>query len=103
MVYMVRDWSFCRFGYQRGDFVEFDTLTQTRCLGASILVNEIYDVGDGAGVSGILMTTATQRCRDVYVYVYVYVHVYSTSPRNENPVNENHLEICLSFSQKNRN
>ena len=28
---------------------------------------------------------------------------YSTTPRNENPVNENHLEICLSFSQKNRN
>ena len=28
---------------------------------------------------------------------------YSTSPRNENPVNENHLGICLSFSQKNRN
>jgi len=28
---------------------------------------------------------------------------YSTSSRNETPVNENHLEICLSFSQKNRN
>ena len=29
--------------------------------------------------------------------------LYSTSPRNENRVNENHLGICLSFSQKNRN
>ena len=28
---------------------------------------------------------------------------YSTTPRNENRVNENHLGICLSFSQKNRN
>ena len=28
---------------------------------------------------------------------------YSTTARNENRVNENHLEICLSFSRKNRN
>jgi hypothetical protein len=28
---------------------------------------------------------------------------YSTSPRNENRHNENHLGICLSFSPKNRN
>ena len=28
---------------------------------------------------------------------------YSTIPRNENRVNKNHLEICLSFSQKNEN
>jgi len=36
-------------------------------------------------------------------YYGVYGLDYSTTPRNENPVNENHLEICLSFSQKNRN
>ena len=29
--------------------------------------------------------------------------VYSTSPRNGNPVNGNHLDQSLSFSQKNRN
>jgi len=29
--------------------------------------------------------------------------IYSTSPRNENRVNENHLDQSLSFSQKNRN
>ena len=29
--------------------------------------------------------------------------VYSTSPRNGNPVNGNHLEICLSSPQKNGN
>ena len=28
---------------------------------------------------------------------------YSTLSRNENRVNENHLEICLSFSPKNTN
>ena len=28
---------------------------------------------------------------------------YSTSPRNRNPVNRNHLDQSLSFSQKNRN
>ena len=28
---------------------------------------------------------------------------YSTTPRNGNPVNGNHLDICLSFSQKNGN
>ena len=28
---------------------------------------------------------------------------YSTSPRNGNPANGNHLEICLSFPQKNGN
>ena len=28
---------------------------------------------------------------------------YSTSPRNENPADANHLEICLSVPQKNRN
>ena len=28
---------------------------------------------------------------------------YSTSPRNGNRVNGNHLDICLSFSQKNGN
>ena len=28
---------------------------------------------------------------------------YSTTPRNGNPANGNHLEICLSFSQKNGN
>ena len=31
------------------------------------------------------------------------VYEYSTTPRNENRINENHLGICLSFSQKNRN
>ena len=28
---------------------------------------------------------------------------YSTTPRNGNPVNGNHLEICLSSPQKNGN
>ena len=28
---------------------------------------------------------------------------YSTTPRNGNPVNGNHLDICLLSSQKNRN
>ena len=28
---------------------------------------------------------------------------YSTSPRNRNPANRNHLDICLRGSQKNRN
>ena len=28
---------------------------------------------------------------------------YSTSPRNRDPANRNHLDICLSSSQKNRN
>ena len=28
---------------------------------------------------------------------------YSTTPRNRNRANKNHLEICLSSSQKNRN
>jgi hypothetical protein len=29
--------------------------------------------------------------------------LYSTSPRNGNPANGNHLEICLLSSRKNRN
>ena len=29
--------------------------------------------------------------------------LYSTSPQNRNRRNRNHLDICLSFSQKNRN
>ena len=33
----------------------------------------------------------------------VIAAAYSTSPRNGNPVNGNHLDICLSFSQKNGN
>ena len=33
----------------------------------------------------------------------LYIYIYSTSPRNRNPVNRNHLDQSLSFSQKNRN
>ena len=33
----------------------------------------------------------------------VYVFTYSTSPRNGNRANGNHLEICLLSSRKNRN
>ena len=34
---------------------------------------------------------------------WCYWYLYSTSPRNGNRVNGNHLEIFLSFSQKNGN
>ena len=34
---------------------------------------------------------------------YVLEPSYSTSPRNRHRANRNHLEICLSSSQKNRN
>ena len=55
------------------------------------------DEGDGWKDSRTSLLGVLDSCAPLVVLAY------STTPRNENPVNENHLEICLSFSQKNRN
>jgi hypothetical protein len=42
-------------------------------------------------------------CMYVALFFFLVVVYYSTTPRNGNRVNGNHLDICLSSSQKNGN
>ena len=51
----------------------------------------------------VYICTYVHACMYVCMYVCLYVYMYSTTRLNRNRVNRNHLDICLSSSQKNRN
>ena len=65
-----------------------------------------YIIRIGCQEKELYVTWKTENCTSTTTLLYAQIPIpisYSTSPRNGNPVNGNHLEICLLSSQKNRN
>ena len=70
----------------------YDKVKATSARGAEI---ELY------ALEKVLCTPSNRTCP--HTYIHTYITTYSTSPRNGNRANGNHLDICLSFPQKNGN
>ena len=81
-------------------------------VGAYVLSHEAYRLSSFILFGALILicviltvafTDIPENTEIVRAFGYNNVCVYSTSPRNGNPVNGNHLDQSLSFSQKNGN
>ena len=79
-------------------------LRKSFCRAAKVLNRNVLDVTRRVAIAMISSGgTARQAAAIVKAAGVKGCCCYSTSPRNENRPNENHLDQSLSFSQKNRN